>query len=56
MNKKLDEHSEKIEEYFGKDRHNNKKSYEYILTGLICFQVIFLGSCFFGLSLSLTMH
>ena len=32
MNKKLDEHSEKIEEYFGKDRHNNRKSYEYILT------------------------
>ena len=32
MNKKLDEQSEKIEEYFGKDRHNNRKSYEYILT------------------------
>ena len=32
MNKKLDEHNEKIEEYFGKDRHNNKKSYEYILS------------------------
>ena len=31
MNKKLDENSEKVEEYFGIDRHNNKKSYEYIL-------------------------
>ena len=42
MNKKLDEHSEKIEEYFAKDRHNNKKSYDHYKYGI---DDIFLISC-----------
>ena len=31
MNKKIKENSENVELYFGRDRHNNKRSYEYIL-------------------------
>ena len=30
MKKKLNENKEKIENYFGIDGHNNKKSFEYI--------------------------